>query len=49
MERKHDGDKKGHPTLRERQKKFYPFPESDIADMFEQLIEKQLNYSVAKM
>ncbi|KAA0057875.1 retrotransposon gag protein [Cucumis melo var. makuwa] len=40
--RNHDGDEKRHPTLRERQKKVYPFPDSDVADMLEQLIEKQL-------
>ncbi|KAA0051896.1 retrotransposon gag protein [Cucumis melo var. makuwa] len=41
-ERNHDGDEKRRPTLRERQKKVYPFPDSDVADMLEQLIEKQL-------
>ncbi|KAA0044977.1 ty3-gypsy retrotransposon protein [Cucumis melo var. makuwa] len=41
-ERNHDGDEKRHPTFRERQKKVYPFPDSDVADMLEQLIEKQL-------
>ncbi|KAA0025726.1 ty3-gypsy retrotransposon protein [Cucumis melo var. makuwa] len=41
-ERNHDGDEKRCPTLRERQKKVYPFPDSDVADMLEQLIEKQL-------
>ncbi|TYK04208.1 retrotransposon gag protein [Cucumis melo var. makuwa] len=41
-ERNHDGDEKRRPTLRERQKKVYPFPDSDVADMSEQLIEKQL-------
>ncbi|TYK16519.1 retrotransposon gag protein [Cucumis melo var. makuwa] len=40
--RNHDGDEKQRPTLRERQKKVYPFPNSDVADMLEQLIEKQL-------
>ncbi|KAA0064819.1 retrotransposon gag protein [Cucumis melo var. makuwa] len=40
--RNHDGDEKRRPTLRERQKKVYPFPDSDVADMLEQLIEKQL-------
>ncbi|TYK20938.1 retrotransposon gag protein [Cucumis melo var. makuwa] len=41
--RNHDGDEKPCPTLRERQKKkVYPFPDSDVADMLEQLIEKQL-------
>ncbi|KAA0033630.1 ty3-gypsy retrotransposon protein [Cucumis melo var. makuwa] len=41
-ERNHDGDEKRRPTLRERQKKVYPFLDSNVADMFEQLIEKQL-------
>ncbi|KAA0057247.1 ty3-gypsy retrotransposon protein [Cucumis melo var. makuwa] len=41
-ERNHDGDKKRRPTLRERQKKVYLFPDSEVADMLEQLIEKQL-------
>ncbi|TYK22023.1 retrotransposon gag protein [Cucumis melo var. makuwa] len=41
-ERNHDGDEKQRPTLRERQKKVYPFSDSDVADMLEQLIEKQL-------
>ncbi|TYK27186.1 retrotransposon gag protein [Cucumis melo var. makuwa] len=40
--RNHDGDEKRPPTLRERQKKVYPFPGSDVADMLNQLIEKQL-------
>ncbi|KAA0046632.1 retrotransposon gag protein [Cucumis melo var. makuwa] len=41
-ERNHDDDEKQRPTLRERQKKVYPFPDSDVVDMLEQLIEKQL-------
>jgi len=41
-ERNHDDNEKQRPTLRERQKKVYPFPDSDVADMLEQLIEKQL-------
>ncbi|KAA0065984.1 ty3-gypsy retrotransposon protein [Cucumis melo var. makuwa] len=41
-ERNHDDDEKRRPTLRERQKKVYPFPDSDVTDMLEQLIEKQL-------
>ncbi|KAA0060303.1 retrotransposon gag protein [Cucumis melo var. makuwa] len=41
-ERNHDGNEKQRPTLRERQKKVYPFPDSDVADMLKQLIEKQL-------
>ena len=42
VERKYDGDEKRRPTLRERQKKVYPFSDSNIADMLEHLIEKQL-------
>ncbi|XP_038876523.1 uncharacterized protein LOC120068954 [Benincasa hispida] len=30
------------PTLKERQAKVYPFPESDVADMLEQLLENHL-------
>ncbi|KAA0046413.1 retrotransposon gag protein [Cucumis melo var. makuwa] len=41
-ERNHDGDEKRCPTLRERQKKVYPFLDSNVANMLEQLIEKQL-------
>ncbi|KAA0039179.1 retrotransposon gag protein [Cucumis melo var. makuwa] len=41
-ERNHDGEEKRRRTLREKQKKVYPFPDSDVADMLEQLIEKQL-------
>ncbi|KAA0049813.1 ty3-gypsy retrotransposon protein [Cucumis melo var. makuwa] len=41
-ERNHDGDEKRCPTLKERQKKVYPFPDFDVADMLEQLLEKQL-------
>ncbi|KAA0032461.1 retrotransposon gag protein [Cucumis melo var. makuwa] len=41
-ERNHDGNEKRRPTLRERQRKVYLFPDSDVADMLEQLIEKQL-------
>ena len=29
-------------ALKERQEKFYPFPDSDVADMLEQMLEKQL-------
>ncbi|KAA0041173.1 retrotransposon gag protein [Cucumis melo var. makuwa] len=42
IERLHDCDEKRCPTLKERQKKVYPFPDSDVADMLEQLLEKQL-------
>ena len=31
-----------HLTLKERQKKIYPFPDADIPDMLEQLLEAQL-------
>ncbi|TYK02888.1 uncharacterized protein E5676_scaffold968G00270 [Cucumis melo var. makuwa] len=41
-EKKDDGSKRRRLTLKERQKKVYPFPDSDIADMLEQLLEKQL-------
>ncbi|KAA0033709.1 ty3-gypsy retrotransposon protein [Cucumis melo var. makuwa] len=41
-ERNHDGDEKRCPNLRERQKKVYTFLDSNVADMLEQLIEKQL-------
>ncbi|TYK27425.1 retrotransposon gag protein [Cucumis melo var. makuwa] len=41
-EKNHDGDEKRCPTLRERQKKVYPFPDFDVAYMLEKLIEKQL-------
>ncbi|KAA0038860.1 retrotransposon gag protein [Cucumis melo var. makuwa] len=40
-QRNHDGDEKQRLTLRERQKKVYPFPNSDVANMLEQLIEKK--------
>ena len=29
-------------ALKERQENFYPFPDSDVADMLEQLLNKQL-------
>ncbi|KAA0046265.1 ty3-gypsy retrotransposon protein [Cucumis melo var. makuwa] len=38
-EKKNDGSKRRRLTLKERQEKFYPFPDSDIADMLEQLIQ----------
>ncbi|KAA0042439.1 ty3-gypsy retrotransposon protein [Cucumis melo var. makuwa] len=41
-EKKDDGSERRHLTLKERQKKVYPFLDSDIADMLEQLLEKQL-------
>ncbi|KAA0032650.1 retrotransposon gag protein [Cucumis melo var. makuwa] len=42
IERKHDGDEKRQSTLKERQEKVYPFSDSDVADMLEQLLENQL-------
>ena len=42
IERKHDGDEKRHPTLKEILEKVYPFFDFDVADMLEQLLEKQL-------
>ncbi|TYK24843.1 ty3-gypsy retrotransposon protein [Cucumis melo var. makuwa] len=41
-EKKGDGNERRRLTLKERQKKVYPFPDSDVADMLEQLLEKQL-------
>ncbi|KAA0065418.1 retrotransposon gag protein [Cucumis melo var. makuwa] len=41
IERKHDGDEKRRSTLKERQEKVYPFPDSDVANMLEQLLENQ--------
>ncbi|KAA0058515.1 ty3-gypsy retrotransposon protein [Cucumis melo var. makuwa] len=41
-EKKDDGSERRRLTLKERQEKVYPFPYSDIADMLEQLLEKQL-------
>ncbi|TYK01673.1 ty3-gypsy retrotransposon protein [Cucumis melo var. makuwa] len=40
--KKDDGSERGCVTLKERQEKVYPFLDSDIADMLEQLLEKQL-------
>lgn len=42
VEKKDDGSERRRLTLKERQEKVYPFPDSDIADMLEQLLEKQL-------
>ncbi|TYK00346.1 retrotransposon gag protein [Cucumis melo var. makuwa] len=42
VERKHDGDEKRCPTLRERQEKVDQFLDFDVADMLEKLLEKQL-------
>ncbi|TYK02864.1 retrotransposon gag protein [Cucumis melo var. makuwa] len=41
-EKKDDGSERRRQTLKERQEKCYPFPDSDFADMLEQLLEKQL-------
>ncbi|KAA0041300.1 uncharacterized protein E5676_scaffold145G00140 [Cucumis melo var. makuwa] len=41
-ERKDDGSERRRLTLKERQEKVYPFLDSNIADMLEQLLEKQL-------
>ncbi|KAA0059902.1 retrotransposon gag protein [Cucumis melo var. makuwa] len=41
-ETKDDGSERRRLTLKERQEKVYPFPDLDIADMLEQLLEKQL-------
>ncbi|KAA0054170.1 ty3-gypsy retrotransposon protein [Cucumis melo var. makuwa] len=40
--KKDDGSERQRLTLKERQEKVYPFPDSDIADMLEKLLEKQL-------
>ncbi|KAA0039582.1 retrotransposon gag protein [Cucumis melo var. makuwa] len=42
VEKKDDGSERRRLTLKERQEKVYPFPDSDIVDMLEQLLEKQL-------
>ena len=42
FERKLDGDKKQRPTLKEMQEKVYPFSDSNVANMLEQLLENQL-------
>ncbi|KAA0057705.1 retrotransposon gag protein [Cucumis melo var. makuwa] len=41
-EKKDDGSERRRLTLKEIQEKVYPFPDSDIADMLEQLFKKQL-------
>ncbi|TYK16438.1 ty3-gypsy retrotransposon protein [Cucumis melo var. makuwa] len=41
-EKKDDGSERRRLILKERQEKVYPFPDLDIADMLEQLLEKQL-------
>ncbi|KAA0053464.1 retrotransposon protein putative ty3-gypsy sub-class [Cucumis melo var. makuwa] len=42
MEKRQDEGEKRRPTLKERQEKVYPFPDSDLPDMLDQLLEKQL-------
>ena len=42
IETKHDDDEKRHPTLRERQEKVYQFLDSDVADILDQRLDKQL-------
>ncbi|KAA0043322.1 uncharacterized protein E6C27_scaffold110G002330 [Cucumis melo var. makuwa] len=42
IEKRQDEGEKRHPTLNERQEKIYPFPNSDLPDMLDQLLEKQL-------
>ena len=39
---KHDGKEKRRPTLKERQEKIYQFPNSNVVEMLEQVLEKQL-------
>ncbi|KAA0063066.1 uncharacterized protein E6C27_scaffold468G001830 [Cucumis melo var. makuwa] len=41
-EKKDDGSERQRLTLKERHEKVYPFPDLDITDMLEQLLEKQL-------
>ena len=40
--KKDDGSERQHVTLKERQEKAYSFFDSDIADILEKLLEKQL-------
>ncbi|KAA0031754.1 ty3-gypsy retrotransposon protein [Cucumis melo var. makuwa] len=42
MKKRQDEGEKRRPTLKERQEKVYPFPDSDLPDMLDQLLEKQL-------
>ncbi|KAA0063077.1 ty3-gypsy retrotransposon protein [Cucumis melo var. makuwa] len=42
MEKRQDEGEKRCPTLKERQEKIYPFLDSDLPDMLDQLLEKQL-------
>ena len=42
FEKCQEEDEKRRPTLKERQEKVYHFPDSNLPDMLEQLLEKQL-------
>ncbi|TYK05705.1 ty3-gypsy retrotransposon protein [Cucumis melo var. makuwa] len=42
MKKRQDEGEKRRPTLNERQEKVYPFPDFDLPDMLDQLLEKQL-------
>ena len=42
FEKRQEEDEKRRPSLKERQEKIYLFPDSDLPDMLEQLLEKQL-------
>ena len=42
VEKCQDEGKKRCSTLKEKQKKVYPFPNSNLLDMLDQLLEKQL-------
>ena len=41
-EKRQDTGEKRRPTLKERQEKVYPFPDSDLPDMLEQLVDHKL-------
>ena len=41
IEKRQDVGEKKQPTLKERQEKVYPFPDFDLPDMLEQLLEKR--------
>ncbi|KAA0066955.1 ty3-gypsy retrotransposon protein [Cucumis melo var. makuwa] len=42
MKKRQDEGEKRRPTLKDREEKIYPFPDSDLPDMLDQLLEKQL-------
>src|ERR1051325_2261524 len=42
MEKRQDTSEKRRPTLKERQEKVYSFPESNLPDMLEQLVDNEL-------